>query len=120
MPKPAITLSDHIVKETMRLISDDLEISSQYLPAEGADTWHQLRKLVAEKVLYLMESDVEQLKYVLYRLDVGERKVKTVLAETPFAEAAERIAELILEREAEKARTRLQYGSGGSGDWLDV
>lgn len=98
-----------------------MEIDHQYFPVveEETEAWVQLRRLVAEKILYLMENDVEQLKYILYRLDVNERKVKKVLSESPFGEAADGIAELILKREMEKAQTRQQYGSGKS-NWLDV
>lgn len=115
------TVADPIINETMQLLSGDLEIDRSYFPelTNDDEAWAGLRKLVAEKVQYLMEHDVEQLKYVLYRLDINERKVKTVLAESPFGEAPTGIAELILKREMEKARTRLQYGTG-SGDWLDV
>lgn len=114
-------MSDNILHETIKLLAGDLEIEKQYFPVvtDEAEGWEQLRKLVAEKVLYLMESDVEQFKYVLYRLDINERKVKQVLAESPYGEAANGIAELILKREVEKAQTRQQYSSG-AGDWLDV
>jgi hypothetical protein len=114
-------LAEPIINETMQLLSGDLEIDRSYFPktSNEEEAWATLRKLVAEKVQYLMEHDVEQLKYVLYRLDINERKVKTVLAESPFGEAPAGIAELILKREMEKARTRLQYGTGSS-DWLDV
>ncbi len=114
-------MSDTILQETIKLLSSDLEIDHQYFPVveEETEAWVQLRRLVAEKILYLMENDVEQLKYILYRLDVNERKVKKVLSESPFGEAADGIAELILKREMEKAQTRQQYGSGKS-NWLDV
>ncbi len=114
-------MSDTILQETIKLLSGDLEIDRQYFPVveEETEAWVQLRKLVAEKILYLMENDVEQLKYILYRLDINELKVKTVLSKSPFGEAADGIAELILKREMEKAQTRQQYGSG-KGNWLDV
>lgn len=114
-------MPENIIQETIKLLSGDLEIEPKYFPVvvEESEAWEQLKKLVAERVLYLMENDVEQFKYVLYRLDINERKVKTVLAESPYGEAANGIAELILNREIEKAQTRQQYSSG-SGDWLDV
>lgn len=114
-------MSENIIQETIKLLSGDLEIAHEYFPVvvEETEAWAQLRKLVAEKILYLMENDVEQLKYILYRLDVNERKVKKVLSESPFGEAADGIAELVLTREIEKARTRQQFSSG-AGNWLDV
>lgn len=114
-------MSENIIYETIKLLSSDLEIDHSYFPVSSNedDVWAKMRSIVAEKVFYLMENDVEQLKYILYRLDINERKVKTVLAEAPFGEAAAGIAELILIREMEKARTRQQY-SAGAGDWLDV
>lgn len=114
-------MPENIIQETIKLLSGDLEIEPKYFPVvvEENEAWEKLGELIAEKVLYLMENDVEQLKYVLYRLDINERKVKTVLAESPFGEAASGIADLILKREIEKAQTRQQYGSS-AGDWLDV
>lgn len=101
-------------------MAGDLAIDRTDLPAfnNEAEGWEQLKRIVANKIFYLMENDADQLKYLLYRLDINEMKVKAVLANASFSEAAEGIAELILIREMEKARTRQQYR--GNGDWLDV
>lgn len=114
-------MPEQIIQETIKLLSGDLEMDLKCFPvvAEETEPWEQLRKLVAERVLYMMENDVEHFKYVLYRLDINEQKVKQVLAESPYGEAANGIADLILKREMEKAQTRQQYNSG-TGDWLDV
>jgi len=115
-------LPEDIIQETLTLLAGDLSIERTALPTvkDEEEGWEQLKRLVADRVFYLMEHDADQLKYMLYRLDISELKVKKVLADASFAEAAEGIADLILVRELEKARTRQQYRAGKGGDWLDV
>ncbi|CAN5169115.1 hypothetical protein BH09BAC1_BH09BAC1_27260 [soil metagenome] len=114
-------MPEDIISDTISLLAGDLSIERADLPAikNEKEGWEQLKKLVANKIFYLMDHDADQLKYLLYRLDINELKVKTVLANASFPEAADGIAALIIEREMEKARTRQLYNTG-TGDWLDV
>ena len=110
-----------MIEDITLLVTKDMGmLETPALPTiNEEEAWKKLRAILAERIDYMLQNDIEQLKVLLYRLDINERKVKQVLAEAPIGEAAGQIAELILTREIEKAHTRRQY-SAGSGEWLDV
>src|SRR4051812_4563965 len=64
--------------------------------------------LIAEIVKMLMH-DMEKLLNILYRIDVNERKVKEAFAQSDPKRIAPELARLIIEREMQKAETRLKY-----------
>lgn len=78
------------------------------LPA-AQDGYDALISKLTEEVQYLIDYDLNKLWALLYRIDVYEKKVKEVIATTPFTEHARRIAELIIERQQEKIISRKKY-----------
>jgi hypothetical protein len=70
-----------------------------------ADFQRKLGDLVND----LVEHDFERLVHILYRVDVSEKKLKEILAASPSADAGYLIAGMIIERQAEKIKTRSQY-----------
>ena len=54
----------------------------------------------------LILHDFDQLIYILYRLDIPEAKLKTLLAEHPQEDAAKMIASLIIERQLQNQKSR--------------
>lgn len=71
-------------------------------------TWEQLVSFVNE----LVANDFNRLIQVLYRLDISEKKLKQTLADHPEKDAGELIARLIIERQAEKKKSREQFKQG--------
>jgi hypothetical protein len=67
------------------------------------------RQLLIDRVNELIIKDFEKLVSILYRIDVSEAKINTLLKEFPATDAAETIVNLMLEREAEKVKTREQF-----------
>lgn len=57
----------------------------------------------------LINTDFDALITLLYRLDVDEQKVKSTLSSHPDANAGLLLAELILERQAQKEKTKQQF-----------
>jgi hypothetical protein len=57
----------------------------------------------------LILHDFDQLIYLLYRLDIPEAKLKSLLAEHPQEDAAKMIAALIIERQLQKQQSREKY-----------
>ena len=59
----------------------------------------------------LIQNDFNRLLSILYRVDISEEKLKVRLAESKETKrpAAEIIADLLVEREAEKIRSREKY-----------
>ncbi len=69
----------------------------------------QLRNWLADKVNLMMQQDMERLFQALYRLDVSEQKVKAALANLEGEPAHFALADLIIERELRKLRSRAWY-----------
>lgn len=67
-----------------------------------------IRPVLIEKINDLINNDLNQLYTVLYRLDISEKKLKHVLADQQ-ANAAELIADLIIQRQIEKSEARQQF-----------
>ncbi|MEN9297916.1 MAG: hypothetical protein RLZZ429_229 [Bacteroidota bacterium] len=65
-------------------------------------SWDQLVAFVNE----LITQDFNQLVLLLYRLDINEKKLKQTLADHPDQNAGELIAQLIVDRQEEKKRSR--------------
>jgi hypothetical protein len=61
----------------------------------------------------LILHDFDQLIYLLYRLDIPEAKLKTILAEHPQEDAAKMIAALIIERQLQKKQSRAAFRQQG-------
>jgi hypothetical protein len=90
-----------------KLAVKDLQISDQGVTFSKID---RLQSWLAEEIRMLIDGDFERLMNVLYRIDVGEDKVKTALSGN---DPAFEIAGLIIERELKKVETRRKYGSSG-------
>ncbi len=73
------------------------------------NNYDELLNWLTEQVVYLMLNDMEKLLGILYRIDVNEKKVKQAFAQTQPQKIAPLIAELILQRELQKAESRLKY-----------
>jgi hypothetical protein len=58
---------------------------------------------------YLLVNDFSALVQILYRVDVSEQKLKTVLKENKEADAGDLLSELIIQRQAEKAPLRKSF-----------
>lgn len=77
------------------------------LPRFGA--FEALRNWLIDRVGDLIDRDFTQLLRILYLIDVDETRVRRLLAESEGENAAAIIADLILERQAQKIRSRKKY-----------
>ena len=57
----------------------------------------------------LIAKDFSKLVYLLYAVDVSEKKLKQILAEHPNEDAGKLIGELIVERQEQKRKSREQF-----------
>ncbi len=83
---------------------------------EGADmtgriTLEEVRRFVAEHVARLLDRNPELLMSILYRIDVAEEEVRSVLARARREDIPQQLADLIVERQLEKAAMRRRYRS---------
>jgi hypothetical protein len=85
------------------------------LPEQSADSqdpstlFERLKAMLRHAVIHLLDSDMNRLIQILYRIDVDESKVTTAFASDPITEIPDRLTELILERQMQKAIFRYQY-----------
>lgn len=68
-----------------------------------------LRRQLAAHINYLIEQDFQKLVSVLYRVDVYEKKLKHLLKENAGQDAGLIIADLIIERQMQKIKSRQQF-----------
>src|SRR5687768_8087354 len=66
---------------------------------------------LCDEINRLIVTNFHSLINTLYRLDVSEVKIRTALAGEPQKDAAALIADLILERELEKIKTRRLFNN---------
>lgn len=73
------------------------------------NSWDEMKKDLAAFINVLLNKDFERLLQGLYRIDVDEEKVKEILNVRSPEFIADDLAQLILERQQQKAITRMQY-----------
>lgn len=73
------------------------------------DKRDELKKQLATYLNELLLHDFHSLVQLLYRVDVSEKKLKTVLQESPNEDAGNLLAELVLQRQLEKLETKRRF-----------
>jgi hypothetical protein len=71
------------------------------------------KQWLAEKINELLLHDFSRLVSILYRVDVNESKLKALLKQNPGTDAGLLIADLLIERQLEKKRSREKFRSSG-------
>jgi len=71
--------------------------------------WYQIREILTSEIIKLMLNSSEKLWNILYRIDVSESKVKSIFTHAAAHEIAPQIADLIMERMLQKAKSRIEY-----------
>jgi len=69
-------------------------------------SFDQLKERLSSHINFLIQSDFQKLVSILYRVDVSESKLKHMLKETRGDDAANIIADLIIERQLQKIISR--------------
>ena len=72
-------------------------------------SFEDLREKLSKQINLLIENDFHKLISILYRIDVSESKLKKLLSENPGTDSGEIIANLIIERQIQKIKSRRQF-----------
>lgn len=72
----------------------------------------ELRQQLAKYINDLIKRDFQKLVSYLYRIDVNENKLKNLLKQLPDEDAGNIIASLIIERQLQKIKTKMEFSSG--------
>lgn len=99
-----------LTRETLETFSQALGVPSELLP-EHADvlTLDDVRRFLIPRIAALLDGNPAMLMHILYRVDVAEQAVKQVFAESAPADVPLRLADLLIERQMQKLRTRRRY-----------
>lgn len=76
---------------------------------KDAEDLYGSRLKLESAVNELINSDFNQLLQLLYRLDVSEKKIRTLLESNQGTDSAPLITDLIIERQVEKIKSRRQF-----------
>src|SRR5688572_24032263 len=77
----------------------------------------KLREQLVFFINHLLLNDFNKLVNILYRVDVNEQKMKTLLAEQPETDAAEIITDLLIQRQEQKLTTKKSFKPDEGGDY---
>lgn len=91
-------------KELIVLINKELAIE---LPEKIS--MEEIQEKLSAHINRLVQNNFEQLINLLYRIDVSEAKIKSLLQIQPGADAGDMIASLIIERQIQKIKSRQQF-----------
>ena len=86
--------------ESIDPILEQLALQSSFLEKQD------IRNDLIHCIHYLFMHDFSKLVQILYRIDVNEAKLKQLLQEQPQTDAAVLIADLLIERQLEKIKTK--------------
>ena len=91
----------------MNYPTDDIEnlVSTLTTTTSTGEIRRQLSIAINEMIL----SDFDKLVMLLYRLDINETKLRKILNENPSNDAGNMIADLIIERQLQKIKSRQQF-----------
>ena len=95
------------------LINKDLgsEEEGMMIPQSSIDR-NMIREKLEILIAHLMDHNFEKLLQAMYRLDVSEAKFHEAMTEKPFEEIPSSIADLVIDREMQKVRTRMMHKRG--------
>jgi len=91
---------EYIIKE----INNSLELD---IPVKIS--MEKLKEKISQHINYLIETNFKKLVTIVYRVDVSEAKLKVLLQENSGADAGGIIAELIIERQLQKIKSRREF-----------
>lgn len=77
---------------------------------------HHLHQQLSGYIDYLVRNDFDKLIMSLYRFDINESKLRSLLESETDKPAGEIIATLIISRQQEKIQSRKTYKTSGNSD----
>lgn len=88
-------LPDHTIINTVFSASEELNLKDKKLFED-----------LSFYINHLINHDFERLVSLLYRIDVDEKKLQSLLVQLPGTNAADTIASLMIERQLQKIKSR--------------
>ena len=106
------------IENLQQQVFESFEIDGNLLPVvtNRDEKFQAFRNLLIARIEELAEKNMDKLMWLLYRVDVSERKLHATLKETPPEKFAPVIADMIIERQIQKIKSRNEFG-GKENDW---
>lgn len=101
-------MNDELQKMTSEIIQLNFELDEQEPEKVSMEN---VREKLIEKIEHLLVHDYEKLLWILYRVDVPEKKAIAAMADASEGKPSHALADLIIERQIQKAKTRIQFRS---------
>ncbi|HLG32697.1 MAG TPA: hypothetical protein VI362_06630 [Ignavibacteriaceae bacterium] len=103
-----------IVTDVAKVIAKDFQVAGfdSLIPVKEVETIDRFKKYLTERLTYLLENKYDVLINILYRIDVNEEKLAKLFSEKKRDSIPEALADLIIERQLQKAKMRQQYRLG--------
>ncbi|MGK9475689.1 hypothetical protein [Melioribacter sp. OK-6-Me] len=99
-----------IYSELVNTLNKDFSLDETNLPAKNDIEF--IRVYLVEKIKELMARDYGRFINNLYRIDVDEAKVNEILYDRNKTAIPARLADLIIERQLLRIKTRMMYRNG--------
>lgn len=90
--------------ELIRLLNNELPVE-----IAGQKSYEEIHAQLSAYINALIKNDFDKLITYLYRIDVNEQKLKSLLQQNQDEDAGNIIATLIIERQQQKIKTREQF-----------
>lgn len=97
-----------LVKETLQLINVHLEVNT-FSSFEEEYSYDEIKGKISSIIQKMLTSNYQHLLNIMYRLDIDENEFKAAISLSDKTKIGDKVAELIIERELQKAATRLKY-----------
>ena len=95
------------------LINKDLgDSGGELVISSGLTDRSAIREQLAFVIARMMQDNFERLCQAMYRLDVSEQKFHEAMHGEPIEQVPYAIADLVIEREMQKVRTRIMHKKG--------
>lgn len=94
---------------TVSQLQKDLSWQSLVLPLSDCPTPEELQDKLSKLFLYLEEGQYQTLMNILYRVDVGEEKIKKAMEQSIDQSFSEVLAQLMLHRCLQKVITKKHF-----------
>jgi hypothetical protein len=101
------------IKQTAELLDKHFGTEITTYTSENTDL-HELVAKLSIVIREMLDTDFERLLQIFYRVDLSEKKVREAIFDHKYADAATRLAELIVERELQKVITRKMFKEANS------
>lgn len=89
------------------------------LDLDEHDAYRRIREQVLNRIIELLTRSPEKLMAILYRIDVPESAVAQIFATALPPDVPDLLADLVMERQLAKARTRAEHARAARADVHD-